>query len=144
MPGNESWFRETPLHAAAKNDHLAVCKLIIESAIEKNPKDSFGRTPLHLAAMHGRFEICQLILDQIDNKSPVDNWKRTPYHCSISSGYKELSKLWPAEVEITSAAVKKHHYQYTISQLLLVGLNYRLETVWICFYFLIICHLIHP
>ena len=127
-----------------KPSHLSVCKLIIESANEKNPKDSFGRTPLHLAAMHGHFEICQLILDQIDNKSPVDNWKRTPYHCSISSGYKELSKLWPAEVEITRTAEKKHHYQYKIFQLLIVGLNYRLETVWICFYFLIICHLIHP
>ena len=38
----------TPLHCAAENGHLSVCKLIVENVDDKNPKDFMGTTPIHL------------------------------------------------------------------------------------------------
>ena len=48
-PANENG--ETPLHLAAKNGHLEICKLILDGLGKtKNPVDKKGRTPLHHAA----------------------------------------------------------------------------------------------
>ena len=42
----------TPLHEAAGNGHLSLCKFIMENLEDKNPEDSDGFTPLHLAAQN--------------------------------------------------------------------------------------------
>ena len=41
---------QTPLHLAASNGHLDVCKHIMEKSANKNPRNNDGETPLHLAA----------------------------------------------------------------------------------------------
>ena len=51
----------TPLHLAAENGHLVVCRLIITIAEEKNPKDIFQNTPLHYAAKSGHLEVSKII-----------------------------------------------------------------------------------
>ena len=60
----------TPLHSAATIGHLPICKLIIEFAMDKNPRSRNEVTPLHIAAANGHFEICELIMDKVEDKNP--------------------------------------------------------------------------
>jgi ankyrin repeat protein len=51
---NNGW---TPLHAAANEGHLNVCKILIESGAEQYPKSNDGKTPLELAAQESHTEV---------------------------------------------------------------------------------------
>ena len=88
-------YGRTPLHMAAKNGHLSICKLIIENVRDKNPRDIHGRTPLHLAALSGNCDICALILANVEDKHPIDFAGVTPLHCAVSHGHTKVAKLWP-------------------------------------------------
>ena len=105
----------TPLHLAAKNGNLSVCKLIIENVLDKNPTASNlnpplgGRrqydstknymetedrwTPLHLAASNGHFSVCELIIDNISEKNPEDQFGWTPLHSAAQNGHLRVCKL---------------------------------------------------
>ena len=50
----------TPLHYAAKNGFVAICKLISETVTYIHPQDNLGFTPFQLAEQNGHFEIFQL------------------------------------------------------------------------------------
>lgn len=50
-------IRKTPLHWAAENGNLALCKLIVTNVEEKNPQDIYQNTPLHYAATSGHLEV---------------------------------------------------------------------------------------
>ena len=50
-------FGFTPLHYAAKEGHLDVCRLILERVEDKNPEAIGGWTPLHSAADNGHLEV---------------------------------------------------------------------------------------
>ena len=78
-----------PLHYAAKNGHLDICKLIYENINNKSQSDNFGQTPLHYAAENGHLDICKLIYENIDNKNPRDNSNKTPIDLAASK------KRWP-------------------------------------------------
>ena len=67
---NGSEHNHTPLHSAATIGHLPICKLIIEFAMDKNPRSRNEVTPLHIAAANGHFEICELIMDKVEDKNP--------------------------------------------------------------------------
>ena len=60
--------RITPLHLAAENGFLSICKYIIDRIDDKNPGDETGRTPLHFAAQNGHIGICELIINNTDTK----------------------------------------------------------------------------
>ena len=45
----KDYWGRTPLHIAAQNGYLDVCKLIAENIQEKNPQDNFGITPIQTA-----------------------------------------------------------------------------------------------
>ena len=105
----------TPLHLAAKNGHLSVCKLIIENVLDKNPTASqikigdwshlqslYGEqrldtrdrwTPLHLAANNGHFSVCELLINNISMKNPEDQHGWTPLHSAAQNGYLRVCKL---------------------------------------------------
>ena len=57
-----------------------ICKIIIESVKDTNPKDLEGSTPLHQAVIHGHLEIYQLLLAKAENKNPKDQRGRTVLH----------------------------------------------------------------
>ena len=95
-PKNDENF--TPLHMAAMNGHLQVCKLIIENVCEnpkprsdrgdsKNPKSCDGTTPLHYAALRGHLQVCQLIIENIQQKNPKDRYMCTPFDYAIREGH---------------------------------------------------------
>ena len=60
----------TPLHFAAQNGHLRVCKLIWSNFSQSNayscdPYDNFGNTPFKLATQFGHEEVKTAILEFI-------------------------------------------------------------------------------
>ena len=77
--------RITPLHLAAENGFLSICKYIIDRIDDKNPGDEIGRTPLHFAAAEGHLEICQILvdndvdLDQVKNPLEISKIRKKAY-----------------------------------------------------------------
>ena len=70
----------TPFHVATCNNHLNLCKVIIENIEDKNPGCNDGLTPLHQAAIIGNLKLCELIMKKIQNKNPRCNKGLTPLH----------------------------------------------------------------
>ena len=72
----------TPLHSAAHNGHLDVCKLIMKNILNKNPPDGCGMTPLHIGKAILRFE-------KLQRRAELNLLPPLPpkYKCSISNLY---------------------------------------------------------
>ena len=98
-PNNDSGD-ETPLHTAASNGNLEICKLLIEAIENKSPRCSHGHTPLHHAAENGKIEVFKLIFDNVQEKEPTDNEGRTPLHTAAKHGHLEVCKFLIGELEI--------------------------------------------
>ena len=72
----------TPLHEAAENNHLAICRLIMKSVSDKNPRDADGMTPLHYASQNGHLAVCLYILNNVkDKKSNRSVWRNHASSC---------------------------------------------------------------
>ena len=76
----------SPLHLAAKNGHLEVCKFIIENVSNIYTRDYTGKTPLHLAAANGNLETCKLLWKHCEEKNIPDLFGWTPLHCAAMHG----------------------------------------------------------
>merc|ERR1719228_2171738 len=50
---------QTPIHFAAQNGQLLICKTILSHVENKNPMDKEGHTPLYYAAKYGQMVVCQ-------------------------------------------------------------------------------------
>ena len=87
---NEGW---TPLHIAARCDHLEIYKCIAEKLENKNPALDNGMTSLHLAAHEGQFGIVDYIIGNVEDKNPADNLGVTPLHEAALQGEFEICKL---------------------------------------------------
>ena len=82
--------RWLPIHVAAEQGHLDLCKYIIERNGHYNLTlkqigsitTTFMSTPLHFASENGHFEICKLLIEYMAHKNPAtldsDLW--TPLH----------------------------------------------------------------
>ena len=68
----------TPLHKAASNGQIDICKLLIEKGADIHATDHSQRTALHLAAYHGHPEIIKLFIDKGINANVQDNNGYTP------------------------------------------------------------------
>ena len=110
---------QTPLHLAAKNGHLSMCRWIMENKADTDiePVDYHGKTPLHVAAEHGHLEICKLIVQNMqDTKSKKNDHVKakdksysdyeddsefdekphplTPIHLAASNGHLKIVELF--------------------------------------------------
>ena len=83
----------TPLHFAAQNGHLEVCKLIMDNITDKNPANVEGEMPFHFAAKKGQLAVCQFMLENLSDKNPRDRDEVTPLHYAAEHGHVELCKL---------------------------------------------------
>ena len=81
---------QTPLHLAAKNGHLKVCKAIIKEADDKNPKDNRGMTPFHIAALMGHEKICKVFMSSVDDYNPKTVDGRTPISCAAQNDHSDV------------------------------------------------------
>ena len=69
-------YGTTPLHMAAMNGHLEVCKLV-RYVKDKNPRDYAGNTPLHLAAIDGHSAVYKLLVDNGGNDNLINKQNET-------------------------------------------------------------------
>ncbi len=91
----------TCLHFAADNDHLAICRLLIDKGAQVDAKSSGGWTPLHYAA--GRnVEIVRLLCDSGADVEARNNDGWRPLHFAACYGHisvvKELVEERNAEI----------------------------------------------
>ena len=97
-PNNDSGD-ETPLHTAASNGNLEICKLLIGAVKNKSSRSSLGHTPLHHAAQNGKIEMFKLIFDNVQDKEPEDNKGLTPLHCAAECGSLDVCKHLIGELQ---------------------------------------------
>ena len=64
LPGEETVrFANSPLHMAAKNRGMSTIEEAIESGVNVNAKDEFGKTALHYAAENGYLAAVRFLLE---------------------------------------------------------------------------------
>ena len=56
----------TPLHSAAENGHVELCRLIMDVIEDIFPKTEDKTTPLHLATRGGHTAVKDLILEYVE------------------------------------------------------------------------------
>ena len=89
-----SYNGTTPFHNAAYMGHYEICKLIINSVEEKNPKNVNCTTPLHEAVYNCHLNICKLIISTaVAQKNPANYQGITPLHIASLNGHCEMCKL---------------------------------------------------
>ena len=69
---------QTPLHLAAKNGHLEICRLILANVNDKNPVNHDGETPSQLAAYHGHLPVMELIKSALSKKGLIKKAQNVP------------------------------------------------------------------
>ena len=55
------WMQSTPLHAAARNGHEAMTRLLVGAGADVNAKDYWGKTPLDVATNRGHAGVMKLL-----------------------------------------------------------------------------------
>ena len=107
-PKNEQGV--TPLHLAAAEGHLEICKQMLkviependECIDELNPKDNEGSTPLHYSALKGQLSICRLLLKNLVLKNsvnslvdinPKNKFGFTPLHFAEKNGHLPIVEM---------------------------------------------------
>ena len=84
----------TPLHLAASDGHLEVCKLIMEKLTDKNPGTAHEQTPFHWAARSGQLAVCKHMIENFSDKNPATETRGwTPLHWAAEYGHLNVCKL---------------------------------------------------
>lgn len=89
-PFTTDWLGTTPLHFAAKHNHLDTCQVLLRGGLSKDARTKVDRTPLHLAVFEENIEIVELLLLHKCNPNSKDMLKMTPLHWAVE---KENVKL---------------------------------------------------
>ncbi|WGJ61848.1 ankyrin repeat domain-containing protein [Wolbachia endosymbiont of Frankliniella intonsa] len=83
--GNDA---NTPLHWAAKYDHLNVVEKLIEKGTEIDAKDNKDNTPLHWAAKYDHLNVVEKLIEKGAKIDAKDNYSgNTPLHLSAEYCY---------------------------------------------------------
>ena len=83
----------TALHLAAQEGQLEICKFIIESTEDKNPRSDKGITPFYVAAQFGHFKVCKFIMNYLEDKNPQIDDTFTPLHEAAFQGHLKICEM---------------------------------------------------
>ena len=86
------WGR-TPLHWAARNNHLELAKVLISSGAEVNAESNRGWTPLHSAAYYNSLELAKLLISSGAEVDVEDDDGWTPLALATLNGHQEMQEL---------------------------------------------------
>ena len=103
----------TPLHLAAAEGHLEICKQMLnviependECLDDLNPKDNEGSTPLHYSALNGHMSICRLLLrnlvlkDLLVDINPKNKFGFTPLHFAEKNGHLPIVEMFVHNID---------------------------------------------
>ena len=64
----------TPLHYAARNGHLQVCRLLVRAGVAADCLTHDSTPPLHLAVWKGRLDAAEYLLSVCDNLHSVNDY----------------------------------------------------------------------
>ena len=87
----------SPLHLAALNGHLEVCKFIMSKIEDKNPR-TLGEGPRDWG-YEGQLEGYRLIIKVVGNKIATGKVGETPLHLAAEKGHSDICRLILESVE---------------------------------------------
>jgi ankyrin repeat protein len=82
----------TPLDAAAQNEHLPVLEVLLErdNGTVVNKSDNMGRTLLHVAAKNGNFEMVELLVRKGAKVELCDGQGKTAAEIALEEGHEKI------------------------------------------------------
>ena len=86
-------FHWSPLHIAAGQGNLNLCKHIFEKTKNTQPRIKYEWTALHMAAKLGHEEICEFLIDNLEDRNPSDQKGVTPFHYATERGLTNVCRL---------------------------------------------------
>uniref|UniRef100_A0A182WCA3 Uncharacterized protein n=1 Tax=Anopheles minimus TaxID=112268 RepID=A0A182WCA3_9DIPT len=92
-PFTADWLGTTPLHLAARFNHIETCRALLRAGISKDSKTKVDRTPLHMAAYHGNIEIVELLLSNKCEVDAKDLLKMTPLHWAVEKRHDKVVEM---------------------------------------------------
>jgi ankyrin repeat protein len=88
----ENVIRVQPLHSAAANRHLELCRLLLAAGADVNAREGSGYTPLHAAAQLGDPEMVELFLSAQADPNAATEGGETPAATAESAGHVDVAR----------------------------------------------------
>ncbi|XP_053674388.1 serine/threonine-protein phosphatase 6 regulatory ankyrin repeat subunit C [Anopheles nili] len=92
-PFTADWLGTTPLHLAARYNHIETCKVLLRAGISKDSKTKVDRTPLHMAVYHGNLEVVELLLSNKCEVDAKDMLKMTALHWAVEKHHDKIVEM---------------------------------------------------
>ncbi|XP_055638147.1 ankyrin repeat domain-containing protein 39-like [Toxorhynchites rutilus septentrionalis] len=83
----------TALHYAARNGHMSICLILLDSGIGIDETTHGGATALHRAAMMGHTRIVELLLQRKANPILQDSDGKTALHRAVEGNHFETCQI---------------------------------------------------
>ncbi|CAF0731980.1 unnamed protein product [Brachionus calyciflorus] len=80
----------TPLHSAAKTNHMRILEILVENDADVNVQDKFDKIPLHYSCEIGSFEISKILINHKSKINTCDINNMTPLDYSCLTGHNEI------------------------------------------------------
>lgn len=92
-PFTADWLGTSPLHLAARYNHVDTCKVLLRAGISKDSKTKVDRTPLHFAVYQGNVEIVELLLNSKCEVDAKDMLKMTALHWAVEKRHDKIVEM---------------------------------------------------
>ncbi|XP_001663445.2 GA-binding protein subunit beta-2 [Aedes aegypti] len=92
-PFTADWLGTSPLHLAARYNHVETCKVLLRAGISKDSKTKVDRTPLHFAVYQGNVEIVELLLNSKCEVDAKDMLKMTALHWAVEKRHEKIVEM---------------------------------------------------
>lgn len=86
-PFTTDWLGTSPLHFAAKYNHVETCATLLRAGISKDAKTKVDRTPLHFAVYEGHYDVVKLLVSANCDIEQIDMLKMTPLHWAVEKSH---------------------------------------------------------
>jgi len=90
---DETFFGNTPLHAAAYNGYATIAAIILKHGANTEDRNNTGNTPLHTAASKGHAILIKLLLEEGADINAKNNQGETPLNYSVLNNNIETTNL---------------------------------------------------
>lgn len=94
LSGGRKKYAKTPLHDAATNGHLEVCKLLVDFGFLVDCHTTRGRTPLMYAVKGNHVDVVRYFVEQCDaNVNEQNEMGVTPVYIASQDGLEDIVEL---------------------------------------------------